>query len=302
MFENGLFASVSPPGRRGGWLKRAISLGISLAIHAVVLVLLVTYYVPLEVLDLDPYVRNVFIAPPLERLKLPDRTDSDPDPPGDQDSEVSLAARAAVILPRAPDDIPSRDRISLPERLEIPSHLQERFDLMPLPAERVELPPDLSFTIAPDRAPPRFEYGPGPGDDTLRVDLGRHIRPALPVLPAGPGTSPSRSGGGETGSSGSDAVTRQVEIARWADVAVAVIMEKWQVPHRTADREEDEFEIAVVILKDGWIASTEVVTPARVPELQAAAMKALELSSPLPRLPRSFSRNSLEISLVFARK
>ena len=58
----------------------------------------------------------------------------------------------------------------------------------------------------------------------------------------------------------------------------------------------------MVILKDGWIASTEVVTPARVPELQAAALKALELSSPLPRLPRSFSRNSLEISLVFARK
>ena len=160
----------------------------------------------------------------------------------------------------------------------------------------------MSFRIAPERSLHRFEYAPDPGYAIPHADLSKYIRSSISRFPADPGSSAARGGEGETGSSASDAVSRQVEIARWADLAVAMIMERWQVPHLTTDQEEDEFEISVVILKDGWIASTEVVTPARVPELQAAALKALEISSPLPRLPRSYGQNSLEIRLVFARK
>ena len=285
-----------------GWLKKAVSLGVSLAVHAVMLVLLVVYYGPIKILDFDSYVRDVYIAPPLERLLLPDRTEPASDPAPNRGSDVSVMTQTAAAGPAVADDIPSRERISLPERIEVPPHLQERFYLRPLPEERADLPPYLSFRIAPERTLPRFEYGPEPGRVIPRVDLSKYIRPALPRFPAEPGSSSARGREGEPASAGSDAVSRQVEIARWADLAVAMIMERWLVPHLTLDQEEDEFEISVVIQRDGWIASTEVVKPARVPQLLAAALKALELSSPLPRLPRSFSKHSLEIRLVFSRK
>ncbi len=287
-----------------GWLKKAVSLGVSLVVHAVMLVLLVVYYGPLKILDFDSDVRDVYIAPPLERLLLPDRTEpaSGPSPNTGSDVSVMTQTAAGAASPAVADDILSRERISLPERIEVPPHLQERFDLRPPPEERADLPPYLSFRIAPERTLPRFEYGPDPGRVIPRVDLSKYIRPALPRFPAEPGSSSARGGEGEPTSAGSDTVSRQVEIARWADLAVAKIMERWLVPHLTIDQEEDEFEISVVIQRDGWIASTEVIKPARVPQLLAAALKALELSSPLPRLPRSFNKNRLEIRLVFSRK
>jgi hypothetical protein len=285
-----------------GWLKKAVSLGVSLVVHAVMLVLLVVYYGPLKILDFDSDVRDVYIAPPLERLLLPDRTEPASGPSPNTGSDVSVMTQTAAAGAAVADDIPFREGISLPERIEVPPHLQERFDLRPPPDERADLPPYLSFRIAPERTLPRFEYGPDPGRVIPRVDLSKYIRPALPRFPAEPGSSSARGGEGEPTSAGSDTVSRQVEIARWADLAVAKIMERWLVPHLTIDQEEDEFEISVVIQRDGWIASTEVIKPARVPQLLAAALKALELSSPLPRLPRSFSKNRLEIRLVFSRK
>ena len=216
MFENGLFASASPPGRRGGWLKKAVSLGVSLAVHAVMLVLLVVYYGPLKILDFDSYVRDVYIAPPLERLLLPDRTEpaSGPSPNTGSDVSVMTQTAAGAASPAVADDILSRERISLPERIEVPPHLQERFDLRPPPEERADLPPYLSFRIAPERTLPRFEYGPDPGRVIPRVDLSKYIRPALPRFPAEPGSSSARGGEGEPTSAGSDTVSRQVEIAR----------------------------------------------------------------------------------------
>lgn len=285
-----------------GWLKKAVSLGVSLVVHAVMLVLLVVYYGPLKILDFDSDVRDVYIAPPLERLLLPDRTEPASGPSPNTGSDVSVMTQTAAAGAAVADDIPFREGISLPERIEVPPHLQERFDLRPPPAERADLPPYLSFRIAPERTLPRFEYDPDPGRVIPRVDLSKYIRPALPRFPAEPSSSSARGGEGEPASAGSDTVSRQVEIARWADLAVAKIMERWLVPHLTIDQEEDEFEISVVIQRDGWIASTEVIKPARVPQLLAAALKALELSSPLPRLPRSFSKNRLEIRLVFSRK
>lgn len=304
MFENGLFDSASSHGWRSGWLKKSVSLAVSLAVHALVLVLLVVYYVPLKFLDFDSYVRDVYIAPPLGRLLFPGQTGPAAGPDSNRDPEVPVMPKPAAGAPRTAVDeaVPSRDRITLPERIEVPPYLADRFDLRPPPEERAGLPPNLSFRIAPERPLPRFEYAPDPGNAISHADLSRYIRPSVSRFAAEPGSSAARGGEGETGSSASDAVSRQVEIARWAETAVAMIMERWQVPYLTADQEEDEFEISVVILKDGWIASTEVVTAARVPELQAAALKALEISSPLPRLPRSYGQDSLEIRLVFARK
>ena len=127
------------------------------------------------------------------------------------------------------------------------------------------------------------------------------IRPTLPRYSSELADDPEiRSGSAQP--TGSSVTSRRADIANWADRAVALILENWLVPHLMPDQEEDEFEISVTIQSDGWIVSIDVVTPSRVPALQAAALKALEVSSPLARLPRSFPQASLEILLVFSRK
>jgi len=301
MFENGLI-SASPYSRlRGRWLKRAISLVVSLAIHAAALVLLVVFYTPLKILDFNVYVRDVYIAPPLERLFLP-QVEAASDPIGSPEADASLPASSfsGLVRPIAPDESPARAELTLPERMEVPPHLREKLELRPPPEARTELPSGLSFQLAPDRSPPRYSYHPDPASVTAPRELRGFIRPTLPRYSSDPDIDPDRAAGGERPAGG--AVFNQVDIARWADQAVAQVMENWLVPHLLLDKEEDEIKISVVIQKDGWIASTEVVTSARIPALQAAALKALELSSPLPRLPRDFPNDSLEILLVFSRK
>jgi hypothetical protein len=83
---------------------------------------------------------------------------------------------------------------------------------------------------------------------------------------------------------------------------VGLILNNWFIPILLPAQESDEFEIALIVQNDGRIASTEVIRTARIPELQQAALKALELSTPLPRLPREFPEKSLELRLVFSRK
>ena len=302
MFENGIFSASHPSRLRSGWLKRVLSLGISLAAHAAVLVLIVVYYTPLKILDLGAFARTVFIAPSLERLYLP-QVEEASDQSGVPEVE---AARSDVDvswpLPVAAADDPTpRAELTIPERIVAPPDLRERLELKPPPEVRSELPPGLSFQLAPERDLHRYSYQPDPGADAAVRGVRGLIRPLLPRYSTERAADPGRLSGSDQ-PAGSTAISRRVDIAGWADQAVAMIMENWLVPHLIPDQEEDEFEISVVIQSDGWIASTEVVTPARVPALQAAALKALEVSSPLPRLPRSFPQDSLEILLVFSRK
>jgi hypothetical protein len=301
MFENSLFPASPSSRLRGRWLKRAISLVVSLAIHAAALVLLVVFYTPLKILDFENYIRDVYIGPPLERLYMP-RFEAASDPPeGLGEDAVLLAAVSGLERPTAPDESPSQTELILPERIEAPLHLREKLELRRPPELRSELPPGLSFQLAPDRDPPRYSYQPDPESGTAPLGVRGLILPSLPRYSSEGATDPDRVLGTMRPADNA-AASRLIDIGNWADRAVALIMENWLVPHLMLDQEEDEFEISLVIQKDGWIASTEVVTPARIPALQMAALKALEVSSPLPRLPLDFRQESLEILLVFSRK
>ena len=189
----------------------------------------------------------------------------------------------------------------MPERIEAPPAFRERLELKPPGESSSDLPEGLSFQLAPDRNPRRYDYSPDEGPDPGTKGVRGLIRPGLPRY-SGRGAAGSEREAGAAPPSRSTEVTRRADIAGWADRAVAAILENWQVPHLLPDQEQDEFEVSVVVQKDGWISSAEIVSPARIPVLQAAALKALEVSSPLPRLPRSYPEKSLEIRLVFARR
>ena len=304
MFESASIGRSASTSRKREILKRGFSLLVSIAAHAAVLVLLVVYYAPLKIFEFTGDVRDVFIAPPVDPLFLPetgfepqggeaDRTSPGPGPSSQVFAETAVPGTGKLSEPRPP---------ASEEPLELPPGLTARFRLSVPPAIPDEPSGEASFQLVPERDIPKYSYAP-PENRTLPPGaLSKYIRPSSVISNAlnprtfpgpPPGTSPSIPNKPEA---------PRADISQWANRAVAKILDNWFIPLQVLDQEDDEFEIAVMVQKDGWIASTEVIRPARVRPLQAAALKALELSSPLPRLPRTFPEKSLEIRLVFERK
>lgn len=284
------------------FLKRSISLLVSLASHLLMLVLLVVYYSPIKILDFEGEIRNVFIAPPIERLVLPELgrvpLPSDADPRSAGPGQPGLAA---AFVPESPSPVRAAPDLVLPELNELPSRLARDFNLSLDVEIPLVMPPGLSFQLAPDRSLPAYEYTPRPDLRLPPGALNNYIQPVDPRLRSEkenrpvPGSARAVSVENRPGSGRAD-------ITRWADLSVARILANWFIPLLMTDQQDDEIVIALTVQRDGWIASTEVLQPGRVPELQAAALKALELSVPLPRLPREYPEKSLEIQIVFARK
>ncbi len=275
---------------------------VSLVAHVLFFALLVVYYSPIKIIDFEGGIRNVFIAPPIERLLLPDQSGIN------LPSSAALAAEdpgqpvlAAAAAPESPPSVAGISDLVLPEFNELPSRLAQDFNLRPEPETPLSVPRGLSFQLAPEIMRPAYEYSPGLDQQLPKGALDKYIQSVDPRLlskPANrsvPGSAAAVSVQPQPGSARAD-------ITRWADASVSRILANWFIPLLMTDQQEDEIVIALTVQRDGWIVSTEVVQSGRVPELQAAALKALELSVPLPRLPREYPEKSLEIQVVFARK
>ena len=284
------------------FLKRSFSLFVSLAAHVLVFVLLIVYYSPIKILDFEGEIRNVFIAPPIERLLLPEqgRTSrlADANPTAADSGQPGLTAAS---IPERPSPVPTVPDLLLPELNELPSRLARDFNLSPDVEIPQVMPPGLFFQLAPDRDLPAYEYTPRPELRLPPGALNNYIQPVDPRLRSDQGNRPVP-GAARAVSVENRSRSARADITRWADLSVARILANWFIPLLMTDQQDDEIVIALIVQRDGWIASTEVLQPGRVPELRAAALKALELSVPLPRLPREYPEKSLEIQVVFARK
>jgi hypothetical protein len=304
MFESASIRRSAAANQKREILKRGVSLLISLAVHGAVLSLLVIYYAPLKILDFSGDVRDVFIAPPVDQLFLPETGPEQRRGEADR-SSLSSEPSSQVLAEAVSPEVGQVSEPSEPgpsEPLSASPRFTENFRLNPSPSTPSELPEGVSFQLVPERKTRSYSYAPPEKRALPSGALSQYIHPS-PVLTdtmnsrISPGSPP----GGYSSFPNKPEASR-ADISQWADRAVAKILDNWFIPLQVLDQEDDEFEIAVMVQKDGWIASTEVVRPARVRPLQAAALKALELSSPLPRLPRTFPEKSLEIRLVFERK
>ena len=304
MFESAVISSSSRTTLLGWLLRKGISFCISLVLHGAVLALLVVYYSPVKILDFSRQdIRNVFIAPPVEGLVLPETKvpeTGEEEPPSPSTDSVRAGAQAAAPAAAATQQPAAQPSPSLPMRL--PARITEDFRLSSGVPSRPHLPEGLSFQLTPKQKP--FPYSSAPSRERALTPgtLTKYL-PKASVLSVRPGSSQAQAAGSGPG----DYVTRRPESPRkdvieWADMAVALILDNWFIPLQLLDQDQDEFEISILVQKDGGIISTEVVRPARIRQLEAAALKALELSTPLPRLPRSYPDNNLAIRLVFARR
>jgi hypothetical protein len=297
---NNVFISPPKVWSRRELIKRGLSLLISMAAHAVMLILLVTYYAPVKIFDFGE-VRNVFIAPEPEKLFLPGSLEDSA--PGIRSYQTGIlepiTSAAAVASAEAGETRPDPE-LSLPPTYEIPARISTDFRLERPPEPSPQLPSGLVFQLARPPTGLHYDYSPpAPRTGSLR----KYLPAADARLAPFSGAAGDRESGPGPGLGVRGApVARRADITEWAQQAVAMILNNWLVPLLLPDQEQDEFEIALIVQKDGWIASTEVIRTASIPQLQQAALKALELSTPLPRLPREFPEKSLELRLVFSRK
>lgn len=94
----------------------------------------------------------------------------------------------------------------------------------------------------------------------------------------------------------------KIDLSPWARSVVDLIQKNWSVPVEPASGSTAAVEIVVVILRSGEIASVEVAAASEDRDFNLAAREAVEMSSPLPRLPDGFPAASLEVSLIFIKQ
>lgn len=89
------------------------------------------------------------------------------------------------------------------------------------------------------------------------------------------------------------------DISPWAEEIVDKIQKNWFISTTQDISEKAVVEISVTIEKNGELSSYKIVNSSLEPLLDQAALKALELSSPFPKLPDDFPYRNLEAYFVF---
>jgi TonB family protein len=89
------------------------------------------------------------------------------------------------------------------------------------------------------------------------------------------------------------------DISPWAEGVVDRIQKNWAISPAQEISEKAVVEISVIIEKNGELSSYKIVNSSLEPLLDQAALKALELSSPFPKLPDDFPYRNLEAYFVF---
>jgi len=92
----------------------------------------------------------------------------------------------------------------------------------------------------------------------------------------------------------------EYDVIPWAIEVVDRIQKNWIIPPEQKTRAKCQVGISVIIQKNGEVSSVEIVNSSNVEMLDQAALKALNWSSPFPKLPDDFPEERLEVYFVFS--
>ncbi len=284
--------------------KHLLSLGLSLVVHAVVLGLLILHLGTVKIINLNQRITNVLITPPLPAgLRLPNVGPMPANlPPVEADYLDSIPVRRRPPLP--PEPIPGTGDLETGPPAE--AKLTGNFRLEPVPPPEPDVPSaDRLRLPIPDRQGSVAGGAGGYASPARRLDAQRYLySDAYGGLGSGltgyAGYKPRRSG--LRGGAYSSAAVKGYDLSPWANSVASVIQDKWAVPNLLTQVWSKTVEITVVILKSGRVFSAIVSEPSDDKNFDAAALEAVEGSSPLPALPVDFPEASLEVSFVFSRQ
>ncbi len=282
--------------------KHLLSLAISLLIHGVLLGLLILHFGSVKIINLNPHITDVIIAPPLPPgLRLPNVGPMPANLPAvEPDYLDSIPVRRRPANP--PDEIPG----SLENGPPVEGKLTQGFGLEKVPPAKPDVPSADSLRLPiPERGPGVTGGAGGYVSPPRRVEVERYLySDAYGGLGSGltgySGFRPRRSG--LRGGAYASPAVKGYDLSPWANRVAAVIQGQWTVPNLLSQTWSKTVEITVVVLKTGRIFSAVVSEPSDDKNFDRSALEAVEVSSPLPALPADFPEASLEVSFVFSRQ
>ncbi len=92
----------------------------------------------------------------------------------------------------------------------------------------------------------------------------------------------------------------EYDVIPWAIEVVDRIQKNWIIPPEQKTRAKGQVGIYVIIQKNGEVSSVEIVNSSNVEMLDQDALKAINWSSPFPKLPDDFPEERLEVYFVFS--
>ncbi len=295
--------------------KRAVSLAVSLTLHALVVYGLFHAPLVIKLLPLGREVRNVRLAPPV-RMTLPGRIEdyiqNYPAPGPFELGTRRPAARPSPGLKKAPE-APSRNAEGRRSGL-APENLMKNGPGTP-PAPGESLSGDLALgsryreegdgrlrinlLAIPDHvqdAPLGFEGGV-PSGRSFR----RYVLPGLASSRGGARRSSGTGSGTEEGGQRASAVflSPGYDISPWAAKVMDLIQLNWAIPSAPNLTGRSEVRVAVTIERNGAFSAFQVFELADLELFNAAAETALKASEPFPALPDDFPASNLTAMFVF---
>ncbi len=154
--------------------------------------------------------------------------------------------------------------------------------------------------------PPEKESRPAPGETP---------RPGSPhdywryVLSLEPGKEKREPGLGAPIISGSGPISAQIprvtiegpgyDLSPWAQEVVSRLQKNWQIAASRAALEKGMLHLLIGVDKSGEITFMRIILSSQKASFDRAALEAINLSLPLPRLPDVLPTDSLELTLIF---
>jgi TonB family protein len=284
--------------------KHALSLTLSLAVHAVILYFLIVHFASVRIINIPERVTNVVIAPPPTGLRLPGGKElTSKLSPADQDF--------SDFIPRSARRPP--EPVAILEGEETAGSPSPPVDSRFTTGFRLDEPRAEESTGAADRLrltiPERRGAGFGGVGGTISAGKKTDFRKYLYSGASGSGGAPGAYGSGGRPARGSlrgratvASSVKRYDLSGWAQKVVELVQKNWVVPLTQTARSEESVEISVVLLKSGEISAVMVAEPSEDRLFEQAAREAIEASLPFPPLPDDFPAASLGISFVFARQ
>jgi len=284
--------------------KHLFSLAVSLVAHVAIIALLFVYFGSVKIINLNPNIATVLLAPPPPMgLQLPNVGPMPAGlPPVDDDYLDSIPVRRRPLPPPVEFVGQGGEGTGPP----VEPRFTQGFRLEPPPERAPDVPSADSLRLPIPARSREPGGGAGSYDSPARpMDIERYLySDAYGGLGSGlsgySGYKPRRSG--RRGGSFASPSVRSFDLAPWAASVTAAVQNNWNVPSLLSQTWGKTVEITAVILKNGRLFSAIVSEPSDDRSFDRAALEAVEESSPLPALPLAFPESSLEISFVFSRQ
>lgn len=223
-------------------------------------------------------------------------------PRGEVQTEEDTFPVAQPELERARGEVRIKRDLEIPDKIILPGKISTPSKSKSSSYFKLRIPVESEMNLSPFKG---REWGvPGEFDEEEKKKaekLSKSLYPRFPESGSGRGSSyyKADSSRGITRRARVTFKVRDYDITPWASVVVNRIQKNWDIPRLEDSTMKGSVGISIIVKRNGELSSVEIISSSNESFLDKAALEAVNISSPLPRLPVDFPHKNLEVFLVF---